>query len=119
MVDVCVAWIAHIKLHNIITTLEWPSTCSRQQCSVGGCIQPNKLLRFLLETVNGSVSEDNYMHSGPSLKGHSHQRTPLIRTYSGPSLKGHSLERTLLYKGQFFAATVNACGAPSHKKTPL
>ena len=42
-------------------------------------------------------------------------------TYSGPSLKGHSLERTPQYKGHkcLAASTVNACGDPSHQRTPL
>ncbi len=41
--------------------------------------------------------------------------------YSGPSLKGHSLERTPLNKGRKFlaAGTGNACDAPSHQRTPL
>ncbi len=41
--------------------------------------------------------------------------------YSGPSLKGHSLERTPLYKGHKFLAesTMNVCNAPSHQRTPL
>ncbi len=41
--------------------------------------------------------------------------------YSGPSVKGHSLERTPLYKGQKFlaAGTMNVCNAPSHQRTPL
>ncbi len=41
--------------------------------------------------------------------------------YSGPSLKGHSLERTPLYKGHKFvaASTMNVCNAPSHQRTPL
>ncbi len=41
--------------------------------------------------------------------------------YSGPSLKGHSLERTPLYKGQkcLAASTANTCNAPSHLGTPL
>ncbi len=41
--------------------------------------------------------------------------------YSHPSLKGHSLERTPLSKGHKFltASTRNACGAPSHQRTPL
>ncbi len=41
--------------------------------------------------------------------------------YSGPSLKGHSLERTPHDKGHKFltASTVNACGAPSHQRTAV
>ncbi len=41
--------------------------------------------------------------------------------YSGPSLKGHSLERTPLYKGHKFlaASTMNVHNAPSHQRTPL
>ncbi len=41
--------------------------------------------------------------------------------YSGPSLKGHSLERTPLYKGHKFlaASTMNVRHAPSHQRTPL
>ncbi len=41
--------------------------------------------------------------------------------YSGPSLKGHSLERTPLYKGHEFmaASTMNVCDAPSHQRTPI
>ncbi len=44
-----------------------------------------------------------------------------IMEYSGPSLKGHSIERTPLYKGHKFlaASTVNTCDAPSHQRTLL
>ena len=50
----------------------------------------------------------------------SHQMTK-IPTYSGPSLKGHSLERTPLQKGHKFlaASTMNVCNIPSHQRTPL
>ncbi len=48
-------------------------------------------------------------------------RYKLIIYNCGPSLTGHSLDRTPLYKGHkvLAASTVNACDAPSHQRTHL
>ncbi len=73
------------------------------------------------------LTSAKYMSSGPSLNTLLPKDNSLIRTelfgnkYSGPSLKGHSLERTPLYKGHKYlaASTMNVCNAPSHQRTPL
>ncbi len=108
----------YVSVHLLISLLTHIDVDECASSALNNCTQ------LCSNTYGGfqCLCDSGYLLQGPDVcTGKAMPRMFSVLQYSGPSLTGHSLERTPLYKGHKFlaASTMNVRNAPSHQRTPL